>query len=40
MSAGTPTLPVTAAQPMTGGRAPAAPPITMFWGVERFRRIV
>ena len=30
-----PTLPVTAAQPMTGGRAPAAPPMTMFWGVVR-----
>jgi hypothetical protein len=33
-------LPVTAAQPITGGRAPAAPPITMFCGVERFSMIV
>jgi hypothetical protein len=38
--AGRPTLPVTAAQPMTGGRAPAAPPKTMYWGVERYSRIV
>ena len=29
------TRPVTAAQPMTGGSAPAAPPMTMFWGVVR-----
>jgi hypothetical protein len=28
-------LPVTAAQPITGGRAPAAPPMTMFEGVLR-----
>ena len=35
-----PTLPVTAAQPMTGGSAPAAPPMTMFWGVLRFSMIV
>jgi hypothetical protein len=28
--------PVAAAQPMTGGKAPAAPPMTMFWGVRRF----
>ena len=27
--------PVTAAQPMSGGSAPAAPPMTMFWGVVR-----
>ena len=40
MSAGMPTSPVTAAQPMTGGRAPAAPPMTMFWGVVRFSIIV
>ena len=35
-----PTLPVTAAQPMTGGSAPAAPPMTMFCGVVRFSSIV
>ena len=35
MIAGRPTLPVTAAQPITGGSAPAAPPMTMFWGVLR-----
>ena len=28
--------PPTAAQPITGGRAPAAPPMTMFCGVRRF----
>jgi hypothetical protein len=33
-------LPVTAAQPITGGKAPAPPPITMFCGVERFSHIV
>jgi hypothetical protein len=33
-------LPVTAAQPMTGGSAPAAPPITMFCGVDRFSSMV
>ena len=32
--------PVTAAQPIIGGKAPAAPPITMFCGVERFSHIV
>ena len=32
------TVPVTAAQPTTGGSAPAAPPMTMFCGVERFSR--
>ena len=31
---------VTAAQPTSGGTAPAAPPITMFCGVERFSHIV
>ena len=31
---------VTAAQPSTGGAAPAAPPITMFCGVARFSHIV
>ena len=40
MSAGMPTLPVTAAQPMTGGSAPAAPPMTMFCGVVRLSSIV
>ena len=32
--------PVTAAQPIIGGKAPAAPPITMFCGVRRFSHIV
>ena len=32
--------PVAAAQPIIGGSAPAAPPITMFCGVERFSHIV
>ena len=32
--------PVAAAQPIIGGKAPAAPPITMFCGVERFSHIV
>ena len=31
--------PVTAAQPTIGGKAPAAPPITMFCGVQRFSHI-
>ena len=35
-----PTDPVTAAQPITGGKAPAAPPMTMFCGVRRFSHIV
>ena len=34
------TVPVTAAQPSTGGAAPAAPPMTMFCGVARFRNRV
>src|SRR5580765_6976211 len=34
-SAGSVRFPVAAAQPTTGGTAPAAPPITMFCGVER-----
>ena len=34
------TSPVTAAQPTIGGKAPAAPPINMFWGVRRFSHIV
>ena len=32
--------PVTAAQPIIGGNAPDAPPITMFCGVRRFSHIV
>jgi len=32
--------PVAAAQATTGGSAPAAPPITMFWAVQRFSNIV
>ena len=31
------TSPVIAAQPSTGGMAPEAPPMTMFWGVRGFR---
>jgi hypothetical protein len=31
--------PVAAAQPIIGGKAPAAPPMTMFCGVERFSHI-
>ena len=27
-------------QPITGGKAPAAPPITMFWGVFLLSQIV
>ena len=34
------TSPVTAAQPITGGKAPAAPPMTMFCGVRRFSHMV
>ncbi len=34
------TEPVTAAQPIIGGKAPAAPPITMFCGVLRFSHMV
>ena len=33
-------LPVAAAQPITGGNAPAAPPMTMFCGVRRLSHIV
>ena len=32
--------PVTAAQPTSGGIAPAAPPMTMFWTVVRFSHSV
>ena len=39
-SGSSPTVPVAATQPMTGGNAPAAPPITMFCGVRRFSHIV
>ena len=35
-----PTPPVTAAQPIIGGNAPAAPPMTMFCGVQRLSHIV
>jgi hypothetical protein len=35
----TDTPPVAQAQPIMGGKAPAAPPITMFCGVERFSHI-
>ena len=31
---------MTAAQPTNAGAAPAAPPITMFWVVERFSHSV
>ena len=34
------TAPVTAAQPIIGGNAPAAPPMTMFCGVRRFSQMV
>ena len=34
------TAPVAAAQPITGGSAPAAPPMTMFCGVERLSHMV
>ena len=34
------TSPVAAAQPMIGGRAPEAPPMTMFCGVRRFSHMV
>ncbi len=34
------TEPVAAAQPITGGMAPAAPPMTMFCAVRRFSHMV
>ena len=34
------TSPVAAAQPISGGNAPAAPPMTMFCGVRRFSQTV
>ena len=34
------TEPVTAAQPIIGGKAPAAPPMTMFCGVRRLSHMV
>ena len=40
MSGSSPISPVAAAQPITGGRAPAAPPMTMFCGVLRFSHTV
>jgi hypothetical protein len=39
-SAVKPRFPVAAAQPTRGGTAPAAPPITMFCGVERLSQRV
>lgn len=33
-------VPVTAAQPTNGGIAPAAPPITIFWELDRFNQWV
>ena len=38
--AGAPIVPVTAAQPTSGGIDPAAPPITMFCEVLRLSHIV
>ena len=35
-----PTVDVTAAQPIMGGSAPAAPPITIFCAVKRLRQTV
>ena len=32
--------PVAIVQPITGGKAPAAPPITIFWGGVLFYQIV
>ena len=32
--------PVAMVQPITGGKAPAAPPITIFWGVLLFNQMV
>ena len=40
MSGSSPISPVAAAQPITGGSAPAAPPMTMFCGVRRFSQTV
>jgi hypothetical protein len=39
-SAGSVRVPVAAAKPTSGGTAPAAPPMTMFLSVERFRKPV
>ena len=39
-SAGSASEPVAAAQPTSGGTAPAAPPMTMFCGVERLSQPV
>src|SRR5438067_541182 len=38
--AGASSVPVTAAQPTSTGTAPAAPPITMFWGLRGLSQIV
>jgi hypothetical protein len=35
-----PACPVVAVHPITGGSAPAAPPMTMFWDVVRFSQTV
>ena len=40
MTAGHPTVPVTADQPMSTGMQPATPPQTMFWEVRRLSTIV
>ena len=39
-SGSTSICPVAAAHPITGGSAPAAPPMTMFWDVARFSHAV
>src|SRR5438045_2058315 len=38
--AGASSRPVAAAQPTNGGTAPAAPPMTIFWGVDRLSQTV
>ena len=38
--AGAATVPVTAAHPTSTGTAPAAPPITMFWGLRGLSQMV
>ena len=40
MTGGSAISPVAIAHPITGGKAPAAPPITIFWGVFRLSQIV
>ena len=39
-TSGSTARPVTAAQPIVGGSAPAKPPMTMFCGVGRLSQIV